>query len=368
MRFKIANSSGKYGIYSVVKSRGSEEEIKNQGHSYWKIQENGVYSYPEEKLISMSDESYSKASELDDFDVIEVFPDGTVNQYYDDSSLENIFFITEKCNSNCIMCPSPDSSRLRGEMSSVENLIDLADHIPDDAGHFTITGGEPFMLGKRIFDFLSFLKNKFQRTEFQILTNGRIFAVEEYSNLLAANMPANTVLGIPVHASTSSIHDAITRAGGSFEQTVRGIKNLLERNVRIEIRIVVNAINAENLPALATMIIRDFPAVSHVSIMGMEMTGNAWVNRQKVWISYTEAFRYIRTAVNIMIDGGMDVWLYNFPLCTVDPELWALCKKSISSYKVKYKDECEKCRMKDACGGVFAGTYSIEEEEIRAIV
>lgn len=297
MRFKIAESSGTYSIYSIAKDDFAEEEIKKQGHKYWKLSENGIVSYPDGRLISLTDEAFDKALELNNFDVIEVFPDGMVNQYYNDSSSENVFFITEKCNSNCIMCPSPDSSRMRGGISSAGNLIDIADYIPEDAKHFTITGGEPFMLGRDIFDFLKFLKEKFERTEFQILTNGRIFAVDEYCDQLKENTPMNTVLGIPVHASNAVLHDKITRADGSFNQTICGIRKLLDRGMKIEIRIVVNALNADDLENLAELICTDLSDISHVSIMGMEMTGNAWVNRDKVWIPYSNAFKYIRRAV-----------------------------------------------------------------------
>lgn len=368
MRFKTLNNTGKYGVYSVAKSDIAESEIKNKGHKYIKVNSDSLILMPEESVLYFSKEAAEKAAELNDYDVIEIFPDGTVNRYYDDSSSENVFFITEKCNSNCIMCPSPDSSRMNGESSAVDNLIILADYIPDDARHFTITGGEPFMIGKDIFRFLGFLKNKFERTEFQILTNGRVFALDSYRRLLKENLPSQSIIGIPIHASYADLHDEITRADGSFTQTITGIKGLLELGINIEVRVVVNKLNFKDLEKISILISKEIPGVRHVSIMGMEMTGNAWLNRDKVWVSYKEASFNIKKAVDILIDNGIDVWIYNFPLCTLSPELWTLCKKSISLYKVKYKDECNRCTMKDACGGIFAGTFGIEENEIKAIV
>lgn len=49
-------------------------------------------------------------------------------------------------------------------------------------------------------------------------------------------------------------------------------------------------------------------------------------------------------------------------------EYWTLCEKSISPDKVRYAETCENCKMKNACGGVFAGTMSMEKGELRAII
>ena len=49
-------------------------------------------------------------------------------------------------------------------------------------------------------------------------------------------------------------------------------------------------------------------------------------------------------------------------------EFWTLCKKSISPYKVRYSEVCDECEMKKSCGGVFAGTLSLEKGELKAIV
>ena len=100
----------------------------------------------------------------------------------------------------------------------------------------------------------------------------------------------------------------------------------------------------------------------------MEMTGNAWKNRNDVWISYRESFSLIKHAINKIIKNGIDVRLYNFPLCTVDSSFWTICEKSISSNKIKYKDDCDFCKYKKNCGGVFNGTYKLEKEELNVIL
>ena len=54
-------------------------------------------------------------------------------------------FVTEKCNSNCIMCPMSLDSRKRGLSIAQEDWAGIVDLIPDNPAHITITGGEPFL-------------------------------------------------------------------------------------------------------------------------------------------------------------------------------------------------------------------------------
>lgn len=367
MRFKLKQFDGKYHVYSVAVTEEAAKKLEKQGLPFWKIENNGINNVHDGNQVLVKSSDLIYLQDLNDFDVLEVFPNGIVNRYYNDSSEDNLFFITEKCNSNCIMCPSPDSSRKNGDSWRADQLIHVAEYIPSDARHFTITGGEPFMIGRQIFDFLEYLKNKFMETEFLILTNGRIFAVPSYCQLLKETSPYNTILGIPIHASYAGLHDYITRVSGSFEQTVSGLKNLLSLGCNVELRIVVSRLNADNLEDLAYLVTEELPTVEHVSIMAMEMTGSAYHNRNLVWIPYKKVFLSVKKAVDILIRNSIDVRLYNFPLCTVDPEYWTLCKRSISDIKIRYRDTCNICRVRDACGGLFNGTLHFEKDEIKAI-
>lgn len=94
------------------------------------------------------------------------------------------------------------------------------------------------------------------------------------------------------------------------------------------------------------------------------MTGNAAKNKNRVWISYPDAFRASKKAIDLLIGAGIDVELYNFPLCAVDKMYRSLCEKSISDYKIRYTERCEKCCQKDACGGMFAGTVRLSKDDI----
>ncbi len=368
MIVRLEKYVGEYRIVSLASETSVKDDLLDDGLDVIYVTEKSVRLYPGNEVVSENKHIIELLQQAHNYDVFELWEDGKLVEYYDDSSLDNYFFVTSKCNSNCVMCPSPDLFQKSGENTGVETLIEIARHIPEDAPHLTITGGEPFMIGKDIFRFMEFLRDKFEYTEFLLLTNGRVFALDAYTHRFKETAPENIIVAIPVHGSSKQIHDSITQVDGSFEQTIQGIKKLLKVGVRVEIRIVVNKMNAADIFDIARLICDELSSIEYVSIMAMEMTGSARLNMDKVWIPYREAAKAIEEAAILLLEHEIDVKLYNFPLCTVKNNLWTLCEKSISPDKVRYSDVCSHCKMRKSCGGVFAGTISIEKGELKAIV
>ena len=87
--------------------------------------------------------------------------------------------------------------------------------------------------------------------------------------------------------------------------------------------------------------------------MALEMTGNAYKNREQVWINFKEVKEYLYKACITIIKAGIIVNLYNFPLCNLDERLYSIAHKSITDYKIRYKEQCEECLAKENCGGFF---------------
>lgn len=368
MKITIPEYGGQFNIVSIALDKKAKDDLLREGVEFWFVQRDNIISYPENKILTDNKTVIEQMHRCNNYDVFEIENDGIATRCYDDSSVENGFFITGRCNSNCIMCPSPDYSRQNGFDANINNLITIAEHIPSDTVHLTITGGEPFIVGKDIFRLFEYCRKKFEQTEFLILTNGRVFAINEYCQLFKETIPYNSIVGIPIHGSCDMIHDAITQVRGSFFQTVTGIKRLVKLGIKTELRIVVCKNNVEDMLELAKFIVNELYGIDHVSIMAMEMTGSAYKNENLVWIPYKESFRYVSPAVKLLVKAGIDVRLYNFPLCTVDKGMWTICAKSISSWKVRYSEICEKCIVRESCGGVFAGTFRLENGELEPIL
>ena len=369
MKLKFKKYTEGYRIVSLALDENSKNHILSMGSSLIHLdKQRGLILLPEDIVISNDKNEIEQIQMYNNYDVLEIWENGILTRLYNDKSDDNYFFVTGKCNSNCIMCPSPEVSRKTSEDANLTYLLEIAKHIPSDAPHLTITGGEPFLMGESVFQFLKFLKEKFVGTEFLFLTNGRIFSVDKYLEEFCKTAPYNSVIAIPVHGSCQSIHDSITRADGSFKQTLKGIKNLIKKGFSVEVRLVVSKLNADDFKNIADLLIKEVPGIEYVSVIAMEMTGTARINQEMVWIPYSVAFKKIESSIRKLINHSIDVKLYNFPLCTIDKSFWTLCEKSISSEKVRYAEQCDDCRYKNACGGVFAGTLQLERDELEAIL
>jgi len=363
----IPNYKNGYRIVSLAKDAEIRDFLIKENLACIFVTENEAIFYPENITISLDEGAAEKLSACCNFDVFEIKDDGGANLYYNNTSEDNAIIITNKCNSNCIMCPSSEASRKKGTIEKIENLLTFVGHIPPTAIHLTITGGEPFLLGEDTFVLFKAIRKKFCDTEILLLTNGRAFAIKHFCELLEQTIPERTIIAIPIHGYDSKSHDSITMSPGSFVQTIAGIKNVLARGLKVEIRIVVSRLNAEWLTKIASYMLNTFRPGYCVKIIGLEMLGNAAVNREKVWIPYRSAFIKAKEAIKQFTTHGIDVALYNFPLCAVDREFWNICEKSITDYKVRFAESCDSCAVRDACGGLFAGTYRMAKDDVTPI-
>ncbi|WP_313755958.1 His-Xaa-Ser system radical SAM maturase HxsC [Tissierella sp.] len=280
---------------------------------------------------------------------------------------EEVLYITNKCNSNCIMCPDSESRRRKNIGLTVDDILEQIDEYPEDLEFVCITGGEPTLIRYDLIRVLRKCRDRFKNTDFLLLTNGRSFSDSKYSLEFYEAIPRFLMVGIPIYHFSEEGHDSITQSRGSFVQAVKGIDNLLSLNISIEIRVVVMKMNYKILKEIANFISERFKDIKRVNIMSLEVMGSSFVNRSSVWVDLSEINAYLKEAVKILIKAGIQVQLYNFPLCYVEEDLWSLCQKSISIEKVKYSNDCYGCKGKEQCGGFFNSTYSVIKPKVYII-
>lgn len=309
----------------------------------------------------------SMTEELGDYDIISVNANGNIQIVYQDASSDNVLFITNKCNSNCIMCPDSIAHRKRDLGRRKEYLERIIELIPSDTPHITITGGEPTLLKWDFIEILSRCKEKFTQTHFLMLSNGRTLSNDAYREAFVESLPNYFRLAVPIYGCDYLNHDVITRAEGSFEQTMYALGHL-QKQLELEIRIVIMRNNYRNLPQMAKFFVENLPYTYTVSFMGMELLGNAAVNREELWIDYETTIPYVAEAIKMLLSSGIDARIYNYPLCKVPANLWPITVKSITDYKIRYKDECSFCSQRDLCGGFFFSTLHLEDIPVYPII
>ncbi len=300
-------------------------------------------------------------------DIVSMEPtNGFVRTLYRPDSQHNVVFATERCNSNCLMCSQPPQDHDDADALTERNL-DLIRLINRPPAQLVISGGEPTLLGERLFTIITALRDKFPETCLHMLTNGRVFAWPGYTARLAAIKHPDFVLGIPLYSEDSTIHDYVVQAKGAFDQTVIGLHQLARYGLRIELRVVLHAITIPRLPQLAEYIYRNLTFVEHVALMGLENIGYAPRNMDMLWMDPHDYQDELESAVEILSTRMMNVSIYNHQLCVLRPSLWKFARKSISDWKNIYLEECQTCGVREQCGGFFQWATKLHSEFIHPL-
>ena len=278
----------------------------------------------------------------------------------DINSNDNTLFVTGQCNNQCVMCCQPPTATNDIDFLFEQNLK-VIKNAPENLPIIGISGGEPILLGERFFELISIIRQYLPNTLIHILTNGRQFSNDDYAERLKEIGGDNLLLGIPIHSDSSLIHDEITGVKNSYNETIIGLYNLAAVEIPLELRIVINKINYERLPQLSDFIFKNLSFVSCVSFMAMEYIGLVIRNSQQVWVEPTEFVPNLKEATLYLNSWNIDVSIFNLPLCLLPEELHIYAKKSISDWKIKYIDICEKCIKKEYCCGLFSTSKKIFE-------
>ena len=276
----------------------------------------------------------------------------------DIQSNDNALFVTGQCNNHCLMCCQPPVKRNDIDFFYEKN-IRLIDNAPVELPTIGITGGEPTLLGDRLFDLIAHIRKRLPNTHIQVLSNGRQFANGSYAEKLAQVSEGMVIVGVPFHSDSPIIHDRIAGAKNAYNQTLLGLYNLAANDIDIELRIVLTKQNYQRLPQIACFISKNLAFVSTVAFMAMEDIGYTIKNRDLIWIEPLDYMPQLQKAVQYLAQLEFDVSLFNLPLCLLPESLRPFAKQSISDWKNKYLPICGTCALKSSCCGLFATSKSI---------
>lgn len=301
---------------------------------------------------------------LDEFnegDVVLINKNGEIVFLYEIKSLHNAIFATERCNHRCIMCPQPPVVEEEDKTPFNLKLISLIDKHAKEIG---ITGGEPTLIGDKLFDLIKQIQKYQPKAGIGLLTNGVKFADKSYAMKLAMCKHHDLQVDIPIFSDIADIHNHIVGAK-TFYKTVRGLYNLALFHTRIGLRIVIHRQNYNRLPQLADYIYHNFPFVCQVAFLQMETTGNADTNVDELWIDPYDYNEELKQAILLLANRGIRPCIYNAQLCVLPHEIREFAVNSISDWKDTYLPECEGCKLRQQCGGLFASNQKHHSAHIK---
>lgn len=305
--------------------------------------------------------------EIHDFnegDIVLINTHGLVSFYYEKNALcGNALFVTEKCNHRCIMCPQPP---INHEVDKTPINLKLIRLMGKDVHEIGITGGEPTLIGEKLFELIRQIQKYTPNAGVNILSNGVKFADVEFAKKLALCRHKNLQVDIPIFSDVATEHNHIVGAP-TFYKTVQGLYNLARFRQKVGLRIVVHKKTYRRLPQLAEYIYRNFPFIQQVAFLQMETIGISDEMMPDLWIDPYDYNRELSEAIEILNNRGIHACIYNAQLCVLPENLRPYAIKSISDWKDSYISECDDCALKDQCGGVFSTNKSNLSKHIKRI-
>jgi His-Xaa-Ser system radical SAM maturase HxsC len=291
------------------------------------------------------------SDKLKEGDCVLIGTDGTITVVWEKVAPMNPLLLTEVCDCRCLMCPQPPKAHDRTLMETSKRILGLVKIESNQA--ICLTGGEPTLLKEDFFNILEVVNKKHPKSNVMLLTNGKSFANFEFTKRFVSLRPKDFLTCVSLHSDIDEVHDRIVGVKNSFYKTAMGLQNLARFREKIEIRVVVNRINAHRLESIATFIQRNFPFINHCAFMGMEITGLACDNYETVWIDPHEYRDELSRAIRVLSRADMNVSIYNLPLCLVESKSWNFARQSISGWKNDYLPICDGCSVKSKCCGIF---------------
>lgn len=285
-------------------------------------------------------------------DVIATLPSQQqVHILFRTTDLHHTVFLTNRCNSHCLMCSQPPTRQIDDWL--VEEAKQIALHLPCSPEIIGFTGGEPLLLGTQLCEVIDFFATVHPATRFEVLTNGRLFSDERLAEMLCATISAQVTWMIPLYGHTDFLHDFVVQVPGAFEQTLNGLLTLQAYRQPIQLRIVLIQPVLEILPDLCDYIGRNLPFVQEVALMGCEPIGFALANASLCQVDVSDWGDQLAEAVRRLSRYKIPSLLMNLPHCAIPHTLWPIAHRSISDWKQTYTTECIECDYRSDCAGMF---------------
>lgn len=268
-----------------------------------------------------------------------------------DSDQHHSLQLTNRCNSNCLMCSQPPTKHEDGWM--ISEAIEVIRHIGASPQSIGLTGGEPLLDPNGLRNVIELIRALHPSTQVEVLTNGRLLASDFVANAVVTGTEVKLRWLVPLYGHADFLHDFVVQAPGAFEETVAGLLNLQQRKQAIQLRIALIEPVIEALPELCSFIGRNLPFVQEVALMGCEPIGFALANRDICHVDLKQHSPTIERAMRILMRYRIPGILMNVPLCAIPSTLWDASARSISDWKNSYAPQCEPCIVRDRCSGLF---------------
>jgi len=268
------------------------------------------------------------------------------------------------CNNHCLFCVQGDKRNFCFHKTKKEIDSSLKEAYEQGNKEVVFTGGEP-TLHPNFLEIIKYAK-KLGFREIQIQTNGRLFAYKDFC--LKTIQAGATQFSPALHGHNAKIHDFLTNAKGSFDQTTEGIKNLKSFDQYVLTNTVITSKNAKHLPQIAKILV-DL-RVNQFQFAFIHLGGTAFKNKDWITPKKSEIMSYVKKGLNVGIKANKKVMTEAIPYClmkgyenyiaekVIPPSVVYDAGFVVKDYHKYRKDKgkskgpnCRKCKYFDVCEG-----------------
>lgn len=272
--------------------------------------------------------------------------------------------ITFKCNNFCDFCAQGEKRKYVKPKTFSEIKKNLKEALKLGTNKLVLTGGEP-TLHPKIIEIIKEAK-KMGYKKIQLQTNGRTLANEDF--LLKLLNAGITEISPSIHGPNPQIHDTLTHAKGSFNQTIIGIKNAKKHGIYVLTNTVITSLNYRYLAEIAKLLV--YLRVNQFQFAFIHIIGRGWENRNWIVPKKSEILPYLYKALDIGIKASIPCYTEAIPYCLMKGYEQCISEKIIPDGPVfdadvfvenygdyrkkegKIKSEkCKKCIYYEICEG-----------------
>lgn len=270
-----------------------------------------------------------------------------------------------QCNIGCVFCSNPvEGFRETTERYGFEEIRAKLDRykageptflkFDDQRDYFNLTGGEP-TIHPEFHRVLALIRSRFPGRLIRLLTNGRMLHYEEFARRTVAIAGLPFEAAVPLFGFDARSHEATSRAPGSFDQTVSGLRNLLRLRrpgQLVEVRVILTRPQLKSLEGLFDFLLSEFPELDRLALLFVELEGFAERYSDRLVAPMSEVGRRLEANLE-RLRRFREARLYHFPLCVLPTGLWPFVWNTLAPFKVTWLDACRSgCLYREACVGV----------------
>ena len=290
------------------------------------------------------------------------------------------------CNEHCRFCPCSETS-VEVPPLSYEEICEAIHCAIVERGveNILLSGGEP-TIHPDFFKILEFIQK--YDVNISLLTNALKLADDNFANRMFYIIN-NEKLDVTVafHSHIPEKHDFLTQHKGSHERSMKGVENLLKRDIRLSIKNNIVNYTYKDLPEYVKWMTSFFDDTVTLLLCNIDINGTAASNKNNVFVAFEESMPYLQNALDVVVNQRLlghkrTVKVLTTPLCLMDPYYWGFVENATQSNIAAYKvpnsgllwnvssdsgplfKACEKCELNHYCPGSWNSFKNNYDESI----